>query len=253
MNIKLELENISKEFQTVESKQKLIVLNNINLKIYDGELISFIGPSGCGKTTLLKIIAGLVSPSKGRVLLEGKEVKGPGAERGVVFQDDAIFLWRRVIGNVEYGLEIKKIEKGERRKIALGFLKMVNLEKFANFFPKELSGGMKKRVALATVFANNPEVLLMDEPFGALDYQTKCDLQKSLLEIWEKQKKTTVFITHDIEEAIFLSDRIVVFGIGGKIKSIYEVNLPRPRDDKLRISKEFNEAKNEVWEIFGGE
>ncbi len=253
MDIKLEIKNLKKEFITVGSKEKLIALNNVNLNIYDCELVSIIGPSGCGKTTLLNIIAGLLSPSDGLVLLDGKEIKGTGAERGMVFQEDAIFLWRRVIRNVEYGLELKKMNKRERRIIAEKHLKMVNLEKFANFFPKELSGGMKKRVALATVFANNPEVLLMDEPFGALDYQTKCDLQQSLLDIWAKEKKTTVFVTHDIEEALFLSDRIIILEKGGGLKNIYEVNLPRPRTDELRIAKEFNQAKAEVWEMFGRE
>jgi NitT/TauT family transport system ATP-binding protein len=248
-NVKIMLNNISKMYRTEEG-QEVPALKNVNSSIFERELVSIIGPSGCGKTTLLNIIAGLLFPSEGEVLLDGHRITGPGGDRGVVFQQDAIFMWRRVVENVEYGLEVQGIKKDERREIAMRYLKMVHLENFAQLFPKELSGGMKKRVALATVFANNPEVLLMDEPFGALDYQTKSNLQVALLEIWEKESKTTVFVTHDIEEALYLSDRVMVLERGGSLKTIYQVPFSRPRNIELRLTQEFTKAKAEFWSIF---
>jgi NitT/TauT family transport system ATP-binding protein len=247
--VKIKLNNITKVYRT-EDGQEVTALRNVNSSIYERELISIIGPSGCGKTTLLNIIAGLLFPSEGEVLLDGHRITGPGGDRGVVFQQDAIFMWRRVVENVEYGLEIQGIRKDKRREIAMRYLKMVHLENFAQLFPKELSGGMKKRVALATVFANNPEVLLMDEPFGALDYQTKSNLQVALLEIWEKESKTTVFVTHDIEEALYLSDRVMVLEKGGVLNTIFQVPFSRPRHMTLRLTQEFTKAKAELWAIF---
>ncbi len=246
---KIRLEALRKAYQT-EQGETLEVLRQVDGDIYDQEFVSLIGPSGCGKTTLLNLIAGLIPPSGGRILLDEKPVTGPGRDRGVVFQQDAILPWRTVIRNVEYGLELRGEDPANRRKVALRFIQVVGLDKFADFYPKELSGGMKKRVALAAVFANNPEVLLMDEPFGSLDYPTKLALQRELLEIWERQKKTTVFVTHDLEEALFLSDRVFALA-HGTIESVVEIPFPRPRTDDLRVSAELQEMKRLLWKYLG--
>jgi NitT/TauT family transport system ATP-binding protein len=248
---KIKVCNISKSYMT-ENKQVYTALQNVSTEIYEGEFISVIGPSGCGKTTLLSVIAGLLQPSSGEVFIDGRPVTGPSSERGVVFQQDAIFPWRKVLQNVEFGLELQKVPKEQRRDVAMRQLSLVGLEKYANFYPKELSGGMKKKVAIAMVLANNPEVLLMDEPFGALDYVTKVSLQKELLNIWEKEKKTTIFITHDIEEALFLADRILVFKHGA-LAQVYGVPFERPRTDGLRSTAEFQKIKDELWQYFYSE
>ncbi len=242
---KIRLVGLTKAYQT-EQGETLEVLRGVEGEIYDQEFVSLIGPSGCGKTTLLNLIAGLIPPTGGRILLDDKPVTGPGRDRGVVFQQDAILPWRTVIRNVEYGLELRGEEPAKRRQAALSVIRVVGLENFADFYPKELSGGMKKRVALAAVFANNPEVLLMDEPFGSLDYPTKLALQRELLAIWEREKKTTVFVTHDLEEALFLSDRVIALA-QGVIESIVEIPFARPRTDELRVSTEFQEMKKLLW------
>jgi NitT/TauT family transport system ATP-binding protein len=246
---KIRLEGLTKTYQT-EQGDRIEVLRGVEGEIYDQEFVSLIGPSGCGKTTLLNLVAGLISPTDGRVLVDGHPVISPGRDRGVVFQQDAILPWRTVIRNVEYGLELGGVDRVKRREVALGVLRVVGLESFADFYPKELSGGMKKRVALAAVFANNPEVLLMDEPFGSLDYPTKLGLQRELLAIWDREQKTTVFVTHDLEEALFLSDRVVALA-RGVIESVVEVPFPRPRTDDLRVSPEFQEMKKVLWKYLG--
>jgi NitT/TauT family transport system ATP-binding protein len=247
--IKIRLDGVRKSYRT-EQGGAVDVLRGINADIYEGEFVSLIGPSGCGKTTLLNCIAGLLPLSGGRVLLGGKPVLGPGRDRGMVFQQDSILPWRTVVRNVEYGLELRGEPAVLRREVALAFLRVVGLEKFADFYPKELSGGMKKRVALAAVFANNPEVLLMDEPFGSLDYPTKLSLQRELLGIWEREQKTTLFVTHDLEEAILLSDRIFALS-QGVVESIVEVPFPRPRTDELRVGAEVQEMKKVLWKYLG--
>jgi NitT/TauT family transport system ATP-binding protein len=246
---KIRLEGLTKTYRT-EQGGTVEVLRGVEGEIFEREFVSLIGPSGCGKTTLLNLMAGLVSPTDGRVLVDGKPVRGPGRDRGVVFQQDAILPWRTVIRNVEYGLELRGVDRERRREMALGVLRVVGLEPFADFYPKELSGGMKKRVALAAVFANNPEVLLMDEPFGSLDYPTKLGLQRELLAIWDREQKTTVFVTHDLEEALFLSDRVVALA-RGIIESVVAVPFPRPRTDDLRVSAEFQEMKKLLWKYLG--
>lgn len=243
-NLKIHIDKVSKLYRTEDGTQ-LSVLQELDLDIWEDEFVCIIGPSGCGKTTLLSIIAGLQPATSGRILVDGHVVSGPGRDRGVVFQEDAIFLWRKVFHNVEYGLELRRVPKKERRKIVQEYLKLVGLEDFADFFPKELSGGMKKKVALATVYANDPTILLMDEPFGSLDYPTKCFLQLELLKLWKTKTKTTVFITHDVEEAIFLSDRIVVLR-EGKVETICENPFPRPRKDELRVQTEFSKIKSDL-------
>ena len=246
--VKIHIRDLSKTYLTEDGKA-LPVLNGVNTEIYESEFISVIGPSGCGKTTFLSLVSGLLEATDGEVLVDERKVTGPGRDRGVVFQQDAIFPWRRVIDNVEYGLELQNVPAPRRRETAMRLLDMVGLSAYATFYPKELSGGMKKKVAIAMVLANNPEVLLMDEPFGALDYVTKVTLQKELLNIWETEKKTTLFVTHDIEEALFLADRIMVF-TKGRLAEFYTVPFGRPRRDELRTDPEFQKAKDQLWKYF---
>ena len=244
-NEKVVLENITKIFKSAGGKEQL-VLDNINYNIHENEFISIIGPSGCGKTTLLNIIAGLLTPTEGKVLLNGKIVKGPGKELGMIFQQDTVFMWRTTIKNIEFGLEIQGISKQKRRQIAQNYIKLVGLDGFENYYPKELSGGMRKRVLIATVLANKPDILLMDEPFGSLDYPTKVILQKETLRIWERDKITTIFVTHDIEEALFLSTKIIVL-VKGKVSDKIEVPFGYPREDHLRVSPELQKIKEKLW------
>ena len=239
------LRNIEKDFATPDGGQ-LQVLRGIDAEIEDEEFVVLIGASGCGKSTLLNIVAGLTEPTAGGVLLDGKSVTGPGRDRGMVFQQDAILMWRSVRRNVEYGLELRGVSKSERREIVDEHLRLVGLERFADFFPKDLSGGMRKRVQIAAVFANNPEVLLMDEPFGSLDYVTKVTLQQELLRIWTQERKTTLFVTHDIEEATFLADRIFVLR-SGLIENVIDVPFGRPRTVEMRTDPKFREILAELW------
>lgn len=242
---KISVRDVTNVLKT-ERGTEIIALAGIDLEIQDGELVVVVGPSGCGKTTLLNLIAGLRSPTSGEILLDGHPVRGPGRDRGVVFQADAVFLWRTVRRNVEYGLEAQGMDRSERHRRSSHYLKLVDLERFSDLYPKELSGGMKKRCQIATVLANAPEVLLMDEPYGALDYPTKCQLQEELLHILKRESKTTLFVTHDIEEALFLADRVVSMGTG-TIERIVDVPFPHPREGGLRVSPEFAEMKAELW------
>tara|TARA_B100001146_G_C16101110_1_gene399449 strand:+ start:47 stop:811 length:765 start_codon:yes stop_codon:yes gene_type:complete len=231
------LRSISKKFVS-EKGRELEVLKKIEQTINNEEFVVLIGPSGCGKSTLLNIIAGLEKCTSGEVIVGGEKIIKPSRDRGMVFQQDALLMWRKVIDNVEYGLELSGVKKNERRKIAFDHLKKVGLEEFADFYPKELSGGMRKRVQIASVFSNNPKVMLMDEPFGSLDYMTKLALQDQLLDIWSTQKKTTVFVTHDIEEAIFLADRIFLLK-NGVIDDVFNVPFTRPRNNEIRTDEKF--------------
>ena len=207
-----------------------------------------VGPSGCGKTTLMNIIAGLNPPSTGTVKVRGELVTGPGKGKGVVFQQYALYPWLTVEKNVEFGLRMKGVEKEKRREIAQKYIKIVGLEKFAKSYPKELSGGMKQRVAIARAYTTGPEVLLMDEPFGALDAQTRAQLQENLLNTWQQEKKTCFFITHDVEEAVLLSTKVIIMSAGpGRIREIVDVHLPYPRDQETKLTPEFNELKNQIW------
>jgi len=222
------------------------ILEGLDFEIARGEFVSVIGPSGGGKTTLLNLLAGLTEPTSGSIQVAGKAVKGPGADRGVVFQQDAIFPWRTVQRNVEYGLEVRGVPRAERREQVQRFIDMVGLTDYADYLPKQLSGGMKKRVAIATVLANKPDVLLMDEPFGALDYSTRVHLQDELIEIWQQNRITTIFVTHDIEEAVYLSDRILVLS-DGHLAEDFRVPFGRPRTPDIRMSSEIQDAKAHLW------
>lgn len=245
-NIKLKIENVKKIFDSRNGE--VVALNGINLDIMENEFITVVGPSGCGKSTLLNIIAGLTEATSGKVYCDGQEVKGTGMERGVVFQQYALFPWLTVKGNVEFGLKMKGMGAEKAAETALKYIKMVQLEDFVNHYPKELSGGMKQRVAIARAYAVNPSVLLMDEPFGALDAQTRTQLQEELLEVWEKEQKTCFFITHDVDEAIILSQKVIIMSARpGRIKEIVDINIPYPRTQETKMTPEFLDAKNYIW------
>lgn len=244
--VKVKIENVVKKYST--RKGEMIALNGVSLDIKENEFICVVGPSGCGKSTLLNIIAGLHEPTSGRVLVDGKPVEGPGPERGVVFQQYALFPWLTVLKNVEFGLKLKGVTGEQATAEAMKYLKMVQLEQFANSYPKELSGGMKQRVAIARAYAVNPEVLLMDEPFGALDAQTRTQLQSELLETWQTEKKTCFFITHDVDEAIILAQKVIIMSARpGRIKEIVDINISYPRTQETKMSPEFLELKNYIW------
>jgi NitT/TauT family transport system ATP-binding protein len=225
-----------------KSFDDLEVIRDLNLKVADDEFVSFIGPSGCGKTTILRLIAGLEEPTEGEIYEDDNLVEGPGSDRGVVFQEFALFPWRTVIKNIEFGLEMKRIPKEKRREIALEFIDLVNLEGFEDAYPKELSGGMKQRVGIARALANDPDVLLMDEPFGSLDAQTRNIMQRELLRIWQKKSKTVIFVTHSVDEALYLSDRVIVLTARpASVKKDFIIDLPRPRD---RAGEEFAKMRH---------
>lgn len=241
--IDIDLNHVSHYFQKEGKPFK--VLHDINISIEKNEFISIIGPSGCGKSTLLFIIAGFIKPTSGEIRHKGKIVTEPSSSRGIVFQQDAVFPWLKVFGNVEFGLKTKGLAKEEREIIVKRYLKLVQLEGSENLYPNQLSGGMRKRVDVARTFAINPEVLLLDESFGSLDTQTKEKLQIELLDIWEKEKKTAIFVTHDIEEAIFLADRVYVMSkVPGYLKEVIDVPFGRPREVDLKVSKEFTELRH---------
>ena len=244
--IKLKIDNVYKEYQGRNGKT--IALNGVSLDIKENEFICVVGPSGCGKSTLLNIIAGLLEPTSGTVSLDGKVIEGTGVERGVVFQQYALLPWRTVLKNVMFPLEMKKVPKAEAEAIARKYIKSVGLEGFEKSFPKELSGGMKQRVAIARAYAANPEVLLLDEPFGALDAQTRVQLQSELLETWEKEKKTCFFITHDVDEAVILAQRVIIMSARpGRIKKIVDIDIPYPRTQATKTDPRFLELKSEIW------
>ena len=224
-------------------------LKKINMDIEEREVAAFIGPSGCGKSTLLNMVAGLEAPTSGCAMLDDKKITGPGPERGVIFQQYALFPWLTVQKNVEYGMKIQGVPAAERKETAARYIEMVGLSDFRNAYPKELSGGMKQRVAIARGYSINPEILLMDEPFGALDAQTRSQLQEALLQTWQTEKKTCIFITHDVEEAVLLAQRIVIMSARpGRIKEIVKVDIPYPRTQKTKTSARFNEIKNYIWD-----
>ena len=245
-SVKVKIDNVKRIFNTRNGE--MVALNGVSLDIMENEFICVVGPSGCGKSTLLNIIAGLLEPSSGKVYCDGKEVQGTGTERGVVFQQYALFPWMTVKKNVMFGLNLQGIKGPEAEEIAMKYIKMVQLEDFVNHYPKELSGGMKQRVAIARAYAVNPSILLMDEPFGALDAQTRTQLQSELLETWEKERKTCFFITHDVDEAIILAQKVIIMSARpGRIKEIVDINIPYPRTQETKMSKEFLDLKNHIW------
>ena len=234
-NIKVKIDHVEKIYEG--RKGRMVALNGIDLDIMENEFICVVGPSGCGKSTLLNIIAGLLPATSGAVYVDDKKVEGTGTERGVVFQQYALFPWLTVLKNVMFGLKLKGMNDAQAREIAMKYIRMVELEEFVDAYPKELSGGMKQRVAIARAYAVQPEVLLMDEPFGALDAQTRTQLQSELTKTWQEEKKTCFFITHDVEEAVILATKVIIMSARpGRIKKIVDINLPYPRTQEMKLS-----------------
>lgn len=245
--VAINMEKLTKIFYT--NQKKVVALDNIDLSVKEGEFLCIVGPSGCGKTTLLRILAGLEKQTWGKLVIRSKNPEKPLTS--MVFQGDSVFPWMTVKENVAYSLRIKGLPKSERLRIAGRYIKLMGLEGFADAFPHKLSGGMKQRINVARAFVSDPEILLMDEPFGALDEQNRLLLQQELLKIWEGSGKTSLFITHSIDEALVLADRIMVMTAHpGKVKAIVPVNIPRPRDIlSLRSSPNFGALFKQIWEL----
>lgn len=247
--IQLHIDEVTLKFPT-STGTDFTALDKVSMEVRENEFAVIVGPSGCGKSSLLYLTAGLNSPTDGEIKVAGKVVDGPGAERGMVFQSYTLFPWLTVSENIEFGLKQKKMPAPERKKIVQKYLKEVGLESFADRNPKQLSGGMKQRVAIARSLANDPEILLMDEPFGALDSQTRMQMQQLLLQVWEHSKKTVVFVTHDIDEAIMLGDRVFVMGARpGRIQKVLDVNIPHPRTLDMVMEPDFISLKREILSL----
>ncbi len=241
----LSISNLVKTFPR-DKEADLIAVENFSLEAERGEFVCILGPSGCGKTTVLRIIAGLENLTSGEIKVDGLGVTEPGPDRGMVFQEFALFPWRTVRRNIEFGLEVKGMPPEKRREVSQTYIDLVGLKGFEDSHPYELSGGMKQRVGIARALANEPAILLMDEPFGALDAQTRNQMQNELLRIWQETKKTVVFITHSVDEAVFLADRIIVMTARpGSVKDIYNIDLPRPRN---RAHPKFIEMRKAILE-----
>lgn len=251
-NVKLECVSVSKTYAAKGGRGDVVALSDVSLKIFEHEFVSIVGPSGCGKSTLLSMMAGFLPPSAGKVLLEGREIAAPGPERGVLFQDYALFPWRNVEGNVSFGPTARGIGRRRAQEIARHYIELVGLRGFENRYPHELSGGMRQRCALARLLANEPDVWLMDEPLAAVDLQTRIILQEELLRIWGEdrprhERKTVVFITHGIDEAVFLSDKVFVLGRRpGTVKAVIDVDFARPRS-RARGAPELAKFSDHIW------
>jgi NitT/TauT family transport system ATP-binding protein len=246
---RLVIEGVSRVFPGVRGGAATRALEPTDIVVADNDFVTILGPSGCGKSTLLRLVAGLDRPTTGEIRLDGRPVKNPGPDRGMVFQSYTLFPWLSVSDNIAFGLREKGIPAAERRDTVSRWLDRVGLRSFANHYPKQLSGGMQQRTAIARALANGPEILLLDEPFGALDNQTRALMQELLLGIWEKERKTILFVTHDIDEAIFLASRVVVMTARpGRIKATVPVDLPRPRHYTVKTTPEFSALKARLTE-----
>ncbi|SEU13388.1 ABC transporter ATP-binding protein [Nonomuraea wenchangensis] len=246
MNAKISFRDIVKTYPMKDGV--FTALDHVSLDIADREFVTVVGPSGCGKSTLMSMAAGLTEPTSGEVLVDGAPVPGPGPDRGVIFQQYALFPWLSVRKNVEFGLKLMNLPPDERRRRAEHAIELVGLSDFADALPKTLSGGMKQRCAIARAYAVNPQVLLMDEPFGALDALTRVQLQDQLLDTWSRERRTVMFITHDVDEAVYLARRVIVMAARpGRVQQIVDVDLPYPRTEEMRLSPEFARIRNEVW------
>lgn len=233
-----------------EGKMPVVAVKNFSFEVNIGEFVSIVGPSGCGKSTTLNVIAGFIKPSSGEVLLNGKRITSPGSDRGVVFQNYELFPWKSVFHNIEFGPKMNRMKKDVRRKLVEEYIRQIRLRGFEKKYPFELSSGMAQRVALARVFVNNPLVLLLDEPFGSLDAQTRIKMEELLLNIWDSNRRTVIFVTHDIEEAIFLSDRVIVMtALPGRLKTELKVPLERPRTYEIIATPEFSKLKLEIHSL----
>ena len=250
--IALQASGIRKSY--AKNGRALAILDVETFAAREGEFITIIGPSGCGKSTLLHIMGGFIPAEAGRIEVYGREAKGPGPDRGMMFQEFSLFPWKTVAGNIAWGLEVQGWEKARIVETVGRYLDMIGLKEFANHYPAELSGGMKQRAALARVLAFDPKVLLMDEPFGALDAQTRETMQEELTRLWERTGKTIVFVTHDIEEAVYLGDRVVVLTARpGRIRQEIRIDLPRPRGLEIKKSIQCHEYRNQIWDLIRSE
>ena len=249
--VKLSIEHLSKRYWFEREDREVLAVSDVSLAVADGEFLAIVGPSGCGKTTLLNIVAGLLPYEEGAVSIDGKQVKGPGVDRAVVFQHSSLLPWRTISGNVRYGMEMqKRFDEATMRERADHFVKMVGLNGFERHFPNELSGGMQQRVNLARALAADPKVLLMDEPFAALDAQTREFMQAELLKIWSQDRKTVLFITHQINEAVYLADRVAVMSARpGRLKGVFKVPFARPRTLSLKRDPKFLEIEDSIWQL----
>ena len=244
----LSIQGVSRTFTSEKGKSTQALLP-VDFDVKENDFVTILGPSGCGKSTMLRIVAGLDHPTSGRVLLDGKKVEGPGADRGMVFQSYTLFPWLTIEQNIRFGLRERGMPESQQKERAQYFIAKVGLRGFEQHFPKQLSGGMQQRTAIARALANDPKILLMDEPFGALDNQTRVLMQELLLGIWEAERKTVMFVTHDIDEAIFMANRVAVFSARpGRIKSEIAVNLPHPRHYTIKTSPEFMDLKARLTE-----
>jgi len=245
----LSIQGVSRSFPSSSGGAATVALQATDLQVAENDFVTILGPSGCGKSTLLRIVAGLDRQSSGEVLLQGQRIQGPGADRGMVFQSYTLFPWLSVLDNVCFGLNERGMPRGQQLEVAQGFIKKVGLSGFENHFPKQLSGGMQQRTAIARALANSPAMLLMDEPFGALDHQTRELMQELLLGIWEAERKTVLFVTHDIDEAVFMGSRVIVMSARpGRIKLNREVAIPHPRHYSIKTTPVFSELKAELTE-----
>ena len=250
--IALEVEGLKKSYS--KNGQRLEILDIERFAAREGEFITVIGPSGCGKSTFLHIMGGFIPADRGAIRVYGRDVSGPGPDRGMMFQEFALFPWKTVAGNVAWGLETQGVPRAEIEAVVQRQLEMTGLADFRNHYPAELSGGMKQRVALARVLAFDPKVLLMDEPFGALDAQTRETMQEEVMRLWARTRKTIVFVTHDIEEAVYLGDRVVVLTARpGRIREEVTIDLPRPRELEIKKSARCHEYRNYVWDLIRSE
>jgi NitT/TauT family transport system ATP-binding protein len=247
-NTKLQAVGLRMEYYQPRTGGRLLALENVNLSVDEGELVTIVGPSGWGKSTFINIADGLLKPTAGTILLDGKEVTGPGTDRAMVFQDPCLLPWRTVFKNVIFGLECRGLDGQAEKEKALKFIKLVGLGGFEDHFPHELSGGMQQRCNLARALTVDPEILIMDEPFAAVDAQTREIMQVELLRIWREAKKTVLFITHQINEAIYLADRVIVFGARpGRVKDTIKIDIARPRELHVKREKKFLEYEDYLW------
>ncbi|NQV55910.1 MAG: ABC transporter ATP-binding protein [Rhodospirillales bacterium] len=243
----IEAKNVNLTF-TPPNRAPVTALHDFDISVGEGEFVSIVGPSGCGKSTFLNVLLGLIQPNSGEMAIKGNRVSGPGQDRAMVFQEFGLLPWRTVEDNVGLALELRGVRKKERLIVVGKFIEMVGLVGFERHYPHELSGGMKQRVGIARALVSDPDVLLMDEPFAALDAQTRDIMQAELLRIWQEAKKTVLFVTHQIEEAVYLSDRVIVMTKRpGRTKTIIDIPLPRPRDYEMRVTPEFNKLKLSIW------
>lgn len=251
MAVKLQIEHLTKRYWLERENSSVLAMEDVSLSVGDGEFLAIVGPSGCGKTSLMNIVAGLLPYEEGNVAIDGRRVEGPGTDRAVVFQHASLLPWRTILGNVRYGMEMqRRFDEATMAQRADHFLKLVGLTGFERHFPGELSGGMQQRVNLARALAADPQVMLMDEPFAALDAQTREFMQSELLKIWSQARKTVLFITHQINEAVYLADRVAVLSSRpGRLKAVFDIPFARPRTLHLKRDPRFLEIEDRIWQL----